>query len=89
MPKNKLLNPVPVRIDHLATVRMVEVKTRKNLKSDSKVIPDRHGSIGVAILPLEPVLYRRNRGQHNTTLSKECWLVKLDKPLLKGSKALA
>jgi len=89
MPTDMVTDLVQVHIGHLATFRLVEMQTRKTLKPDSKVVPDRHGHIGKVILPLEPRLYRKNRGQQSTTLCQACYLVKLDRPLLKDNQALS
>lgn len=88
MPKDMFSNLVPVHMDHLARFRMVEVKTGKTLKPDSKVVPDNHGCIGKFIMRLEPSLHRTNRDQRSTTLYQACYLVQLDKPLVRGNKAL-
>jgi len=88
MPEDAFPNSVPVHTSHLAMFRLVEMQTGKTLKSDSKVVPNSHGFVGKAILPLEPSLHRKNRGHESTTLCQACYLVKLDKPLLRGGKAL-
>ncbi len=88
MPKDIVPDSVPVHFGHLPAYRLIEVRTGQTLKSSSKVVPDSHGFIGKVLLPLEPELQRRNRGHVYTTLHQACYLVKLDKPLLKGNKAL-
>lgn len=78
----------PVITESLEMHKMINFKSGKQLKPDSAVVADEDGIIGDFIIGLEPGLYRVIKGK-DTTLRQGMFLVELNHPLGKRSKASA
>lgn len=59
---------------------LVDIKTRKTLKFESKILADEHGVVGDFIISLDPGLYRQNAGKDKTHLHSTSFLVELHRP---------
>lgn len=79
----------PVTVDDHKFMKMIDVKTRKTVKTPSADVPDGERRIGHIVTSLEPSLWRINMNEEMTCLRPEVTLVELDKLLPKPSKAPA
>ena len=66
--------------------KIVDIKTGKCLKPDSPVTADHQGSIGTAILMVEPGLCRRNGVRRGHVLKQGTYIVNLKFPLRKRNR---
>ena len=85
LPRFTLASRKPVTMETLRTCKMLDLQTRKHLKSDSAVLADENGVIGDFIMLLEPALRCVNRDKA-TVLHQGTVLVKLSHPLGKRLK---
>lgn len=76
----------PIITDLLKVHKMLDLESGRHLKPDSAVVANKDGVIGDFVLCLEPGLSRVIKGKE-TTLRQAIFLVKLNHPLGKRSKA--
>lgn len=67
------------KADAFKKYKMIDIKTRRPMKPNSVVFPDRGGFVGTTILPLDPGLFciEANR---KFVLRQPVWLVSLYEP---------
>lgn len=71
----------PIKNTDLTGRTFIDVETRKTLKPDSPMIPDRDGYIGRPLILIEPGLDRCDVGGKKTRLRQPNYLIKLHTPL--------
>ena len=85
-PKLPVTTHEPIITDLLKVHKVLDFESGRHLKPDSAVVADKDGVIGDFVLCLEPGLSRVIKGKE-TTLRQAIFLVKLNHPLGKRSKA--
>lgn len=71
----------PVTTSVLTSSTWIDVETRKTLKLDSLVTPDRDEYIGRPLMLIEPGLARYDAGGKSRCLRSPKYLIKLDTPM--------
>ena len=73
----------PLKLNHIHSNVMIDVKTRVSLKPNTGVVADDNGVLGKCIMMLEPELYRINKEKGDSILRQGVYLVKLDHSITK------
>ena len=75
------LGRTPVTLHQMAFFKMIDVRSGKHLRAESRIVANERGEVGDEILILAPALFRRQSSSQYVRLTQKVILVELYQPL--------